>query len=131
MTVTFFRNAMASQSISTYILITVISDHVMREGKNGAFSNSNLFLFVASKALCILIHRDGHINFLLVKNSIFCASIGNFHISLFIVVWKIQICFSYNNVKIRDDNGPGRPRAGPENPGPRALWAETGLKLFI
>ena len=31
-----------------------------------------------------------------------------------------------NNV-IRDGNGPGRPRAGPENPGPRTLRAETGL----
>ena len=34
-----------------------------------------------------------------------------------------------NNV-IRDGNGPGRPRAGPENPGPRALRAETGLMIF-
>ena len=31
---------------------------------------------------------------------------------------------------IRDGNGPGRPRAGPENPGPRALRAETGLMIF-
>ena len=31
-----------------------------------------------------------------------------------------------NNV-IRDGNGPGRPRAGPENPGRRALLVETGL----
>ena len=31
-----------------------------------------------------------------------------------------------NNV-IRDGNGPGRPRAGPDNPGQRALRAETGL----
>ena len=33
----------------------------------------------------------------------------------------------------RDGNGPGRPRAGPENPGPRALRAlraETGLMIF-
>ena len=42
-------------------------------------------------------------------------------------------CISY--VPTRDGNGPGRPRAGsgwagPENPGPRALRAETGLKIF-
>ena len=30
----------------------------------------------------------------------------------------------------RDGNGPGRPRAGPENPGPRALRVETGLLIF-
>ena len=30
----------------------------------------------------------------------------------------------------RDGNGPGRPRAGPENPGPRASRAQTGLKIF-
>ena len=34
------------------------------------------------------------------------------------------------NINIRDGNGPGRPQAGPENPGPRALRAETGLKFF-
>ena len=33
-------------------------------------------------------------------------------------------------VYIRDGNGPGRPRAGPENPGPRALRAEMGLMIF-
>ena len=33
-------------------------------------------------------------------------------------------------VDSRDGNGPGRPRAGPENPGPRASQAETGLKFF-
>ena len=33
-------------------------------------------------------------------------------------------------VLIRDGNGPGNPRAGPENPGPRALRAETGLIIF-
>ena len=27
-------------------------------------------------------------------------------------------------------HGPGRPRAGPENPGPPALRAETGLMIF-
>ena len=37
---------------------------------------------------------------------------------------------------IRDGHGPGGPRAGagragPENPGPRAVRAETGLKFFI
>ena len=32
---------------------------------------------------------------------------------------------------IRDGHGPGRPRAGPANPGPRAVRAETGLKIFI
>ena len=36
----------------------------------------------------------------------------------------------------RDGHGPGGPRAGagragPENPGPRAVRAETGLKIFI
>ena len=32
---------------------------------------------------------------------------------------------------VRDGNGPGRPWAGPENSGPRALRAETGLMFFI
>ena len=32
------------------------------------------------------------------------------------------------NVHIKD--GTGRPRAGPENPGPRSLRAETGLMIF-
>ena len=40
-----------------------------------------------------------------------------------------------NNIATRDGNGPGRPRAGPgragpENPGPRASRAQTGLKFF-
>ena len=39
-------------------------------------------------------------------------------------------------VVTRDGHGPGGPRAGagragPENPGPRAVRAETGLKIFI
>ena len=34
-------------------------------------------------------------------------------------------------VQARDHNVPGCPRAGPENPGPRALRAETGLMIFI
>ena len=33
-------------------------------------------------------------------------------------------------VYIRDDNGPGRPRAGPKNPGPQALRAEMGLMIL-
>ena len=40
-----------------------------------------------------------------------------------------QISKIYNS-HYRDVNGPGGPRAGPENPGPRALRAETGLKWF-
>ena len=39
-------------------------------------------------------------------------------------------------VTLRGGHGPGGPRAGagragPENPGPRAVRAETGLKIFI
>ena len=33
-------------------------------------------------------------------------------------------------VLVRDGNGPGRPRTEPENPGPRALQAETGRMIF-
>ena len=44
--------------------------------------------------------------------------------------WKSGNMYEIEYVGIRDGNGPGRPRAGPENPGPRALRAETGLMIF-
>ena len=56
---------------------------------------------------------------------------------LLVFEYSLQKLFEYiRTIRIRDGHGPGGPRAGagragPENPGPWAVRAETGLKFFI
>ena len=46
-----------------------------------------------------------------------------------VTVWYLFLS-NVKHIFIRDGNEPGRPRARPENPGLRALRAETGLMIF-